>query len=978
VGGALRADLPPPPPPPPPPLPHHSLRGPRLCLGGWEPGFASGFTPDEWMQQLLDRAKTAERPGDRAEALAVLRDTTEGDPQAMLALGAVGVPLIEDLVRGEEGAEGQNELRVAALELLSTLLGVGQDFRPVQSGGAEVDRGGEAGGVGPPAGPSRSEMAAQAVRINSEIFLKDGDGRVGLLLEVLLREDRLPAPLGQGPAVAGWESLRGGDKRGIFMRLLSAQCLGALERMSPWRVQEAVLVSPNGVVRLVDLAVASNPGGSLRAAVLQLLGALTANSPNAIQLVAFEGGMEKSFGLVAEEGGSEGGSPAALLALELLHNLLRDNPATQLLLRENGTMARLPELLAVPQKEGRGGGIGAKAAGVALSSLGLQGPMSRAEALESILALVVALLAPEATRQAHQACLAGGGCVKRLLDIAVERSGAGLPETARVAALHCLALLVSQNFQTQERLGAAMVRECSLLGTAPEMPALTAILNAALLSREQVKREAARATVQSFFSNNGDGQLLLASTLDLAAAEFWDGGHDQETSFGGALLRSLFRPRTRGAEMGAAAALLSDLMAENPSVKQRLQNVGISGRDGAASVPLLQDCLTLFAGASTELGVDLAAEVAPLLQMLLVWMQDFPDAVGTLLSSSGNVPPLIDLVGKGGPVAGLSAAVLAECVLAPASVASGDFTPADVVKAVASQIGLNVYFEAFGNLLESPEFLADLHSSEAEESKFAKTSPSAYGQGAAAHIADLHARVKPAMVQHYTQKAPAAAVPPPELSAMIQGNEKLGEYLSYMQQELTRLKTENHSLKELTQGGGEEASVPSGGAPTASLSAAVVADPQLQVEMGRLEGQLRQAEERARGAEAAASQRAADLSALSGSYSALESHSFSLESQLQAAQKQLQGAQTAGAAAAASVGSSPAEVDVLLARARDETRAEVEAEGDEAMNDLLVCLGQEERKVEALSEKLAELGEDADAIVEAILAEEEADGGPGA
>tara|TARA_B100001094_G_scaffold303315_1_gene331316 strand:- start:162 stop:803 length:642 start_codon:yes stop_codon:yes gene_type:complete len=213
---------------------------------------------------------------------------------------------------------------------------------------------------------------------------------------------------------------------------------------------------------------------------------------------------------------------------------------------------------------------------------------------------------------------------------------------------------------------------------------------------------------------------------------------------------------------------------------------------------------------------------------------------------------------------------------------------------------------------------------------------------------------------------------------MIQGNEKLGEYLSYMQQELTRLKTENHSLKELTQGGGEEASVPSGGAPTASLSAAVVADPQLQVEMGRLEGQLRQAEERARGAEAAASQRAADLSALSGSYSALESHSFSLESQLQAAQKQLQGAQTAGAAAAASVGSSPAEVDVLLARARDETRAEVEAEGDEAMNDLLVCLGQEERKVEALSEKLAELGEDADAIVEAILAEEEADGGPGA
>ena len=43
----------------------------------------------------------------------------------------------------------------------------------------------------------------------------------------------------------------------FFTRLLAAQCLGALERMSPWRVQEAVLGSPLGIVRLVDLAVAA-------------------------------------------------------------------------------------------------------------------------------------------------------------------------------------------------------------------------------------------------------------------------------------------------------------------------------------------------------------------------------------------------------------------------------------------------------------------------------------------------------------------------------------------------------------------------------------------------------------------------------------------------------------------------------------------------------------------------------------------------
>ena len=44
------------------------------------------------------------------------------------------------------------------------------------------------------------------------------------------------------------------------------------------------------------------------------------------------------------------------------------------------------------------------------------------------------------------------------------------------------------------------------------------------------------------------------------------------------------------------------------------------------------------------------------------------------------------------------------------------------------------------------------------------------------------------------------------------------------------------------------------------------------------------------------------------------------------------------------------------------------------MNDLLVCLGQEERKVEALSVKIGELGVDARPIVEAIMAEEESRG----
>jgi hypothetical protein len=329
----------------------------------------------------------------------------------------------------------------------------------------------------------------------------------------------------------------------------------------------------------------------------------------------------------------------------------------------------------------------------------------------------------------------------------------------------------------------------------------------------------------------------------------------------------------------------------------------------------------------------------------------------------------------------MAAAVLAECVLAPTSAASGDFSPADVVKAVASQVGLNVYFEAFSSLLELPEFSVELKAAPSEGTPpgYSPESP-VFGQGTAVHLADLHARVKPAMVQHYTQKAPVAAVPPPELATMIQGNDKLGEYLAYMQQELSRLKTENQSLKELAQRGGEFRAEGGGGLPAAPAVPAVPGGAdgeggqQFQAEVARLRVELQQSEDRVRGAEAAASQRSADLSAISASYSSLESRSFTLESHLQAAQRQLEDARTAAGSAPASVGSSPAEVEVLLNRARDETRAEVEAEGDEAMNDLLVCLGQEERKVEALSGKLGELGVDAEPIVQAIMAEEEAGG----
>ena len=55
-----------------------------------------------------------------------------------------------------------------------------------------------------------------------------------------------------------------------------------------------------------------------------------------------------------------------------------------------------------------------------------------------------------------------------------------------------------------------------------------------------------------------------------------------------------------------------------------------------------------------------------------------------------------------------------------------------------------------------------------------------------------------------------------------------------------------------------------------------------------------------------------------------------------------------------------------LAQAREEGREAGAKEAEGEMNDLLVCLGQEEAKVEKLREALEALGEDVDKLLEGI------------
>ena len=91
-----------------------------------------------------------------------------------------------------------------------------------------------------------------------------------------------------------------------------------------------------------------------------------------------------------------------------------------------------------------------------------------------------------------------------------------------------------------------------------------------------------------------------------------------------------------------------------------------------------------------------------------------------------------------------------------------------------------------------------------------------------------------------------------------------------------------------------------------------------------------------------------DLKSLSDAYNSLEQANLYLEKELRALKS----------------GGPPTipDVEAIKAAAREEAQKDSEAE----LNDLLVCLGQEQSRVEKLSARLLELGEDVDTLLEGI------------
>lgn len=131
------------------------------------------------------------------------------------------------------------------------------------------------------------------------------------------------------------------DEPDFYVRYHTLQILTALLTNCPERLQDLILSIPQGITRLMDMLAEREV---IRNEALIVLAYLTRSAEEIQKIVVFEGALDRLFNIIREEGGSEGGI-IVQDCLELLNNLLRNNPSNQIFLRETLGLQCVAQLL---------------------------------------------------------------------------------------------------------------------------------------------------------------------------------------------------------------------------------------------------------------------------------------------------------------------------------------------------------------------------------------------------------------------------------------------------------------------------------------------------------------------------------------------------------------------------------------------------------------------------------------------------------
>lgn len=881
----------------------------------------SGSNEDSYVERLLDRISNGVLPDDRRNAMAELQSVVAESRGAQLAFGAMGFPVLMGVLKEERD---DVEMIRGALETLVSAL-------------TPIDH-----AKGP-------QNEVQPALMNTDLLSREAEN-ISLLLSLLSEED-------------------------FYVRYYTLQILTALLTNSQNRLQEAILTIPRGITRLMDMLMDREV---IRNEALLLLTHLTREAEEIQKILVFEGAFEKIFSIIKEEGGSEGGV-VVQDCLELLNNLLRNNASNQVLLRETLGFDAIISILKL-----RGSAY----------SFTQQKTINLLSALETINLLLMGGSesdpGKDMNKLTNRTVLVQNKVFDYLLLLGVESQWAPIP--VRCVALRCIGDLIVGHPKNLDTLAS------KVLGEQPQVePALNSILRIILRTSSVQEFIEADHVFKSFCERNSDGQTMLASTLipqpySMTHAPIEE---DVRMSFGSMLLHGLTLGESDGdlETCCRAASVLSHILRDNIQCKERVLRIELESPTPSlgAPEPLMHRMVKYLALASNMKNKDGKTStkensyVQPIiLKLLVTWLADCPNAIQCFLASRPHLTYLLELVSNPSAtmcIRGLGAVLLGECVIYNKSGESGKdaFT---VVDAISQKIGLTSYFLKFDEMMKSFLFssvkptklhkpltrsaaasMAEIDDVDEQDSSDHKNEDhpilsSLFDSHFVNFVKSLEGNIRETIVDVYSRPKSEVAVVPAELE-LKRGEsdkdyiERLKSFVQKQCSEIQNLLGRNATLAEnLTKTGGSVSSQPeqrtSGGLDRvqAETLRRDLQEASQRIEM--LKAERAKIESEASMYQNLAGKMESDLKSLSDAYNSLEQANFHLE-------KEVKALKSGGA-------STPPDVEAIRAEAREEAQKESEAE----LNDLLVCLGQEQSRVEKLSARLMELGEDVDKLLEGV------------
>ncbi|KAK6913056.1 Vesicle tethering protein Uso1/P115-like, head domain [Dillenia turbinata] len=881
---------------------------------------SSGSNEDGYVERLLDRISNGTLAEDRRTAIAEFQSVVAESRAAQLAFGAMGFPVLLGVLREERD---DVEMVRGALETLVSAL------TPIEHGKV-----------------LKNEV--QPALMNTDLLSREADS-IALLLSLLSEED-------------------------FYVRYYTLQLLTALLTNSRNRLQEAILTIPRGITRLMDMLMDREV---IRNEALLLLTYLTHEAEEIQKIVVFEGAFEKIFSIIKEEGGSEGGV-VVQDCLQLLNNLLRGNTSNQILLRETIGFDAIVSILKL-----RGSSY----------SFTQQKTINLLGVLETINLLTGASeVEPgkDADRQTNKVVLVQKRVFDYLLMLGVESQWA--PVAVRCAALRCIGDLIAGHSKNRDALASKM------LGEEPHIePALNSILRINLRTSSLQEFAAADYIFKCFCEKNAEGQTMLASTLipqphptDNAPFE-----EDVKMSFGSMLLHGLtLSENVDDLEVCCrAASVLSYILKDNSQCKERVLRIELEAPMPSleSPEPLMHRIVRYSFLVSSRnnkdgksRGID-NLHVQPLfLKLLVIWLAGSPGAVHCFLDARRNLTHLLELVTNESTTVytrGLAVVLLGECVFYNKSSDNGK-DAFSVVDAISQKVGLTAYFQKFDEMQKSFLFstaklvrpckpltrsnaasMAEVEDGDENDVKNKKNEDHPvltfiFDSQFVDLVKKLESEIRESIVDVYSHSKSKVAVLPSEMEQKTDENnedyiKRLKSIVEKQTSEIQDLLVRNANLAEdVAKAGGvgnSGSDQRAGGGSDRVQTEALrreLQDAKQRLEM--LKTEKAKTESEALSYKNLAGKVESDLKSLSDAYNSLEQAHYQLE-------KEVNTLKAGGATALP-------DIEAIKAEAREEAQKESEAE----LNDLLVCLGQEQSKVEKLCARLMELGEDVDKLLEGI------------